>query len=178
MGAANFAYTNRCIVVKNDDYEWGNMPEIDETCRTYYDRSYNGQRLAVSDKFKWHDVVINAGYYEDACIDYVRREDAYIEDYLGQPYYYNTRKEFFNECRYQFGVSERFLRRVCGRVADFGCFDAWLDNAYEKLADALAEREEDEVNAELDQIKAGYGYEEYGCFARFSNGEAMYKKIG
>lgn len=30
MGAANFCYENRCIVVTNEDFDFGNVPEHNE----------------------------------------------------------------------------------------------------------------------------------------------------
>lgn len=177
MSTPNFAYKNRCIVVTNDDWDMGNVPPIKD--RNYdNDRNYPSSELKVSDDFRFWDIIITSGYYSDACIDYVRSE-ILIEDELGPSYHYETQKEFFTAVRKEFPqakLTNYRLKKICGRVSDFKNLDYYIDNAYEEISDYLAEIERDKVNQYLDGMMKNYGYEEYACVARFSNGEALYRK--
>lgn len=175
MSTTNFAYKNRCIVVTDDDYEINNLPPMGKWLNG--NRSYPSCELAVSDDFDFFDVVITSGYYQDACIDYIRNEQT-AEYFLGDTMYYPTKRELFNTCKEEFGLSEYRLRKICGRVKDFADYDAWIESAYEKITEYLVDKEESQVNAYLDNIKLLYGYEEVKCTAVFSNGEGIYEKVG
>ena len=174
MATGNFAYENRCIVVTDEDYAEGNLPSMGEWEGD--SRHYPSRLLAVSDDFKFWNVVITSGYYSGACIDY-KENDATIEDWLGATFYYETQKAFFNECHTEFGISYYRLKKVCGKVGDMD-IDEYLENAYEKLTDYLREKEENKINAYLDRVKKMYHYDEIICIGRASNGEAFYKKVG
>ena len=69
MATGNFAYENRCIVVTDNDYEDGNIPPLGDWEKNT-SRSYPSRLLAVSDDFKFWNIVITTGYYSGACIDY------------------------------------------------------------------------------------------------------------
>lgn len=175
MSTCNFAYENRCIVVTNDDYEMDNLPPMGEWLNG--NRSYPSRELAVSDDFKFFDVVITSGYYQDACIDYIRNEQT-AEYFLGDTMYYPTKRELFNDCKEEFGLSEYRLRKICGKVKDFNDYDEWIESAYDKITEYLADNEERKVNEYLDGVKKLYGYEEVKCAGVFSNGEGIYEKVG
>ena len=108
--------------------------------------------------------------------NYYKENDVTIEDWLGATFYYETQKEFFNECHNQFGISYYRLKKVCGKVGDMD-IETYMENAYEKLTDYLREKEEIKVNAYLDGVKKLYLYDEVTCIGRASNGEAFYKKV-
>ena len=175
MATGNFAYENRCIVVTDNDYENGNIPPLGDW-EENTSRSYPSRLLAVSDDFKFWNIVITTGYYSGACIDY-KENDATIEDWLGATFYYATQKDFFNECHNEFGISYYRLKKVCGKVGAMD-IDTYLENAYDKLTAYLREKEETKVNAYLDGVKKLYLYDEVTCIGRASNGEAFYKKVG
>ena len=174
MATGNFAYENRCIVVTDEDYAEGNLPPMGEWEGD--SRNYPSRLLAVSDDFKFWNVVITSGYYSGACIDY-KENDATIEDWLGATFYYATQKAFFNECHTEFGISYYRLKKVCGKVGDMD-IDSYMEKAYEKLTDELREKEENKGNAYLEGVKKMYLYDEVSCIGRASNGEAFYKKVG
>ena len=74
MSAPNFSYDRRCVLVSNDDYEAGNVPKIGDVFDN--DRSYPSAYLAdYKDKFTTIAIVITSGYYADACIDILERDD-------------------------------------------------------------------------------------------------------
>lgn len=175
MATGNFNYDNRCIVVTDDDYEMDNLPPMGGYDNSSL-RSYPSRFLAVSDDFDFWDIVITSGYYEAACIDYKRSYDKDVEYFIGATMYFSTKKEFFNECKTTFGLSEYRLRKVCGNVGEQD-IETYLEVAYEKLTEYLAEQEEKKVNEYLDGVKQSYGYEEYETEARFSNGETIYRKV-
>ena len=175
MSTCNFAYENRCIVVTNDDYEMDNLPPMGEWRDG--NRSYPSCELAVSDDFIFFDIVITNGYYQDACIDYIRNEQT-VEYFLGDTMYYPTKRKLFNNCIEQFGLSEYRLRKICGKVKDFKNYDVWIESAYDKITEYLADNEERKVNEYLDGLKKLYGYGELGCAGVFSNGEGIYEKVG
>ena len=176
MATSNFAYNNRCIVVTNDDYELDNIPLLGESVKGY-NRNYPSTYLAISDDFDFWDIVLTIGYYEGACIDYTE-SDRDAEYFIGATMYYNTKKEFFEECKGTFHITEYRLRKVCGNIGKLNTFDEWIESAYEKLTDYLREREEANVNKCLDQIKQAYGYEEVKRVATMSNGCTIYENVG
>ena len=174
MATGNFLYDNRCIVVTDEDYEMGNIPPLGERLDGGFS-SYSSRYLAVSDDFDFWDIMITSGYYESACIDYVE-SDRDVEYWLGSPYNYETKSDFFYECKKEFHLTEYRLRKVCGNIGNMNIED-YLEQAYERLTEYLRRKEESKVNAYLDGVKKNYGYEEYKIYARFSNGETMYQKI-
>lgn len=178
MGALNFAYVNRCVVITNQDYEFGNIPRLGNWVNN--NRNYSSRLLEDYDLFRFYDIVITCGYYEGACIDFVEKSNVFdIEDWLGQSQYYLTKQDFIKECCNEFGLSKYKLNKLCGCIKDFdNDLEMWLQNAYEKVTDYLKECEAKECNKVIDQIKEDYGYEEYCCVATFSNGEGVYKKVG
>ena len=173
MATGNFCYENRCVVVTNDDYEMDNLPEMG-VC---VDNSRNYPSYLI-EEFEFWDVVLTAGYYEGACIDYIEHHNRspydVVQGYIGYP---STKKELFKECKEAFGLSRRKMQALCGNVGDMD-IDDYVEKATEKVGEYLAEKEEAKVNKFIDGLKQLHGYEEVGRFATFSNGETIYRKIG
>lgn len=84
MATGNFCYENRCVVVTDDDYEMDNLPEMGERV----DNSRNYPSYLIKE-FEFWDVVISAGYYEGACIDYIEHHEHspydVVQGYIGYP---------------------------------------------------------------------------------------------
>ena len=84
MATGNFCYENRCVVVTDDDYEIGNLPEMGECV----DNSRNYPSYLI-EEFEFWVVVLTAGYYEGACIDYIEhhKRSPYdvVQGYIGYP---------------------------------------------------------------------------------------------
>lgn len=173
MATPNFAYEHRCIVVTNDDFEMDNLPPMGKWLNN--DFNYPSRILAISDDFDFWDIVMTSGYYEAACIDYIESEHD-VEDFLGSTCYFDTKEEFFKECKNEFGLSDYRMRKICGNIGKMPLED-YLEQSYEKLTNYLREQEEIKVNDCLDRIKQTYGYEEYKTECIMSNGEAIYKKV-
>lgn len=174
MATSNFCYQNRCVIVTDDDYEFGNIPECEDDERLPYNRSFPSRLIK---RFEFWDVVLTSGYYQDACIDYIEREDDgfdIITGYIGYPC---SKKELFSELKDAFGISNRTAQKICGNVGKLA-IDDYVEHAKDKIKDYLAEREENEVNAYIDKLKEEYGYRECACICHASNGEAMYKMVG
>ena len=173
MATSNFCYENRCVVVTDDDYEIGNLPETGECV----DNSRNHPSYLIKE-FEFWDVVLTAGYYEGACIDYIEhpKRSPYdvVQGYIGYP---STKKELFKECKEAFGMSRRKIQAICGNVGDMD-IDDYVEKATEKVGKYLAEKEEAKVNKFIDGLKQLHGYEEVCRVATFSNGETIYRKVG
>ena len=173
MATGNFCYENRCVVVTNDDYEIGNLPEMGECV----DNSRNYPSYLLKE-FEFWVVVLTAGYYEGACIDYIKhhKRSPYdvVQGYIGYP---PTKKELFKECKEAFGLSRRKMQAICGNVGDMD-IDGYVEKATEKVGEYLAKKEEKEVNEYIDKLKEEYGYEEVCKVVTFSNGETICRKVG
>lgn len=173
MSTSNFAYENRCIVVTDDDFEFGNVPETE--CIPQGFTSYP-QSLIPTD-FRFWDVVLTSGYYEAACIDY-ERKDLDWECELGFSYGCcpTSKREFYAEIQREFGISMYRLRKLCDGIKRENFEYEWkfTDALCEAVGEWLAGQEEAEVNKYLDELMEEYGYQEYVCVACFSNGEAWY----
>lgn len=171
MGTSNFYYENRCVVVTDEDYEMGNVPELGE----WRQIGREGFHVLKESDFDFWDVVIESGYYSGACIDY-RRNERDLEYWLGWASSYSTKKAFYKEVQEWFKISRYRLDKICGPVGDD--FDAWLERSYEVLTEYFADQEREAVNDMIDHLKTDYGYEEIAYIATASNGESFYKKVG
>ena len=173
MATSNFCYENRCVVVENSDFEMDNIPEMGECV----DNSRNYPSYLI-EEFEFWDVVLTAGYYEGACIDYIEHHNRnpydVVQGYIGYP---STKKELFKECKEAFGLSRRKMQAICGNVGDMD-IDDYVEKATEKVGKYLAEKEEAKVNKFIDGLKQLHGYEEVGRVATFGNGETIYQKVG
>ena len=178
MSAPNFAYDRRCVLVTNDDFELGKVPAHDTPFGD--DRSYPSAYLDdYKDDFSTIAIVLTSGYYADACIDIVDREDK-ADELIGYGSYYanHTRKELLDDVCYFLGCSRNFANKFFKglRRGDLN-YGSQLEGAFENLVDAWRDVEVKKANKVLDKIKKAYRYKELGLSAMFSNGEAWYDYI-
>ena len=170
MSAPNFNYKNRCVVISDEDYDWGNLPVM-----TDYKNSGRHSQWLIPNGFYAHNIIVTSGYFSGACIDYV--SDA--EDFLAQ----KINMEEGGEAEAVMEIMDYFPEADAGylmaRVMDItGAEDPNArDEAIASLASYIEEIEEPKVNKALDDIRDGYGYTEVRCVAVFSNGEAIYEQV-
>lgn len=192
MGANNFSYENRCVVVTNEDFESNNLPKLGDWIninRNYPCKVLDREENKVIDKTKpivFHEIVLTSGYYEHACLDYIRNE-VYITDCLGALGFYCfkdmdtiqreivaihdiTKQEFTNT--YQQVMSDMGITEE-----DEDDFDKFFDIFMSEIYDIVVYNERLHCEQIIDQIKEQYGYKEYYCVGVASNGEAFYKAI-
>ena len=178
MSAPNFSYDRRCVLVPDCTYNGGNCPAIGDCFNN--DRSYPSYFLRdYEDMFSTLAIVLTSGYYSDACIDIVDREDKAYE-LLGYAYYYanHNRKELLDDVCYFLGCTRNFANKFFkGCHKDRPGYENALEKAFENLVDAWRDVELVKANKVLDKIKKSYGYKELGLSALFSNGEAWYDYI-
>jgi hypothetical protein len=178
MGAANFNYRNRCVVVTDDDYECGNYPETGDYHRDAL-RSYPSRALEGYD-FNFWDIVLTAGYYSGACIDYVEKNKGRdIYDYF-RPHIYESVADFCHDLHREFPglVSKSRIRKIFTGIKKTGwSVDCFIGERYDDFVSVAEAAERTKVEAAIDKIKEKYGYEEYAVSARSSNGEAWYSKV-
>lgn len=176
MSTTNFSYKNRCVVVTDEDYNDNNTPTLGEWVNN--NRNYPSRILSDYDKFDFQQIVLTSGYFVDACIDFYEK-DTCIEDFLGSTGYYPCKIDFIKECKSTFNLSKYMVNKLCGTLKDFGNdMDVWIENAYIKVEEYLKEKEAEECNKIITQIKEDYGYEEYALYCVASNGEGFYNKVG
>ena len=178
MSAPNFSYDRRCVLVRNEDYENGNVPKIGDVFDN--DRSYPSAYLAdYKGKFTTIAIVITSGYYADACIDILDRDDK-ASELLGYTFHYMNlnRKEVLEDVCYYLGCSRNFANKYLKRCR-YGSvnYENDLYVSFENLVDAWREKELERANKVLDKIKKEYGYKELTKSVQFSNGEAWYDYI-
>lgn len=175
MSAPNFSYDRRCVLVKSDEYGHNNCPTIGECFDN--DRSYPSYLLKdYEDDFSTIAIVLTIGYYSDACIDIVDREDK-ADELLGYTYHYAnyTRKELLDDVCYFLGCSRNFANKFF-KGCRYGHEDYayQLQNAFDNLVDAWRDVEVKKANKVVDKIMKDYNLKELCCVAQFSNGEAWY----
>ena len=178
MSTPNFSYDRRCVLVRNDDFEWNNVPAHTETFDN--DRSYPSAYLdAYKDDFSTIAIVLTAGYYADACIDIVDREDK-ANELIGYADYYSnhTRKELLDDVCYFLGCSRNFANKFFKglRRGDYN-YISQLEDAFNVLTEEWREVEVRKANKVVDKIMRDYGYKELTRTALFSNGEAWYDYV-
>lgn len=178
MSAPNFSYDRRCVLVPNDRMEFEDCPAIGDCFDN--DRSYPSYFLRdYKDDFSTLAIVLTSGYYADACIDIVDREDK-ANELLGYAYHYAkyNRKEVLDDVCYFLGCTRNFANKFFkGCHKDRPGYENALEKAFENLVDAWRDVEVEKANKVLDKIKKSYGYKELGLSALFSNGEAWYDYI-
>ena len=77
-GTGNFYYENVCLYVSDEDYELGNVPEIEDRSINY-NRTFPQYPLVdYNDNLRFYNIVLTPGYYEGACIDYVEIDDSEV----------------------------------------------------------------------------------------------------
>ena len=200
MGARNFMYQNRCVVITDDDYEFDNLPTLGD----YFDnrRNYPSRIVEIENlelkkveqyrttikPIRLHNIVVTSGYYEHACLDFLRNEDKSSIDYVGWTCYYNfdTIEEIIEPITSNFNITAEEIKALIKYRMDAMLITAETDedkfqSFYEYLMDDIDEKiiENEEIicNKIIDLIKESYGYEEYGCVAVASNGEGFYQKV-
>ena len=178
MSAPNFSFDRRCVLVPAEDYEFGNCPAIGECFDN--DRSYPSSYLAdYKDDFSTIAIVLTSGYYADACIDIVDREDK-TNELVGYAGYYSnyTRKELLDDVCYFLGCSRSFANKFFKglRRSDYN-YGRQLEEAFDTLVEAWRDVEVEKANKVVDKIMKDYGFKELAKVAQFSNGEAWYDYI-
>lgn len=175
MSAPNFSYDRRCVLVTNEDFEFRNVPAHDE--RFGNDRCYPSAYLdKYKDDFSTIAIVMTYGYYADACIDIVDREDK-ADELLGYANYYSNhnRQELINDICYFLGCSPNFANtRLKGCRLGSDTYEYDIEKAFERIVDDWREVELRKANKVVDKIKRSYGYKELVKTCQFSNGEAWY----
>ena len=179
MSAPNFNYERRCVLVRNEDFACGNVP--DQHCEEFGDnRSYPSCLLEdYKDDFSTIAIVMTAGYYADACIDIVDREDK-ADELLGYVNYYSghNRQELVSDICYWLGCSRNFANtRLKGCRLGSDTYEYDIEEAFIRIVDDWRNAELRKANKVLDEIKKQYGYKELSCSGVFSNGEAWYDEI-
>lgn len=178
MSAPNFFYDRRCVLVTNEDFECGNVPAHDECFDN--DRSYPSAYLdKYKDDFSTIAIVLTSGYYSDACIDIVDREDK-ASELLGYTFHYMNlnRKEVLEDVCYFLGCSRNFANKYL-KGCRYGSenYENDLYVSFEELVDAWRDVEVEKANKVVDKIMRDYGYKELAKVAQFSNGEAWYDYV-
>lgn len=172
MGAANFCYDNRCVIVKEWDLLIGNYPHFDEY-RLESLLSYPSLRLDGYN-FTFWELVITSGYYKHACIDYVEKPGTRSIFEFFSPGNYSSVQEFCEDVHNKFKdfVSKGQIDKFFFGPRDSGkeLYDFLVTKFYD-FAEYAAAIERKAVDAAIDKIKDDYGYEEYAVSARFSNSE-------
>lgn len=178
MSAPNFSYDRRCVLVQNNDLEWDNVPA--HTKPFGNDRSYPSAYLdAYKDDFTTIAIVLTAGYYSDACIDIVDREDK-ANELLGYANYYSghNRQELVSDICYFLGCTPNFANtRLKGCRLGSDTYEYDIEKALERIVDDWRDVEVRKANKVLNKIKRSYGYKELTRTALFSNGEAWYDYV-
>lgn len=180
MSAPNFSYSRRCVLVRNEDFEWDNVPAHDECFDN--DRSYPSAYLdEYKDDFSTIAIVLTSGYYADACIDIVN-DDRLVSELSCGDYHFSmlTRDELYDELNYYFNgnISKRMmLRHLKGLNRNDENYQSKLAHAIDDMFEEVRENEVRKANKVLDKIKKEYGYKELGLSAMFSNGEAWYDYV-
>lgn len=187
MSCPNFAYENRCVVLTNEDYENGNYPETLDSKESKYNgfnRYYSSNEVDPEEypqeKPLCHFIVVTAGHYADACLDFVKNEDFTVGDWMAMSYYYSSIKEWVNELagnKVHPKLTKYRIQKLLGKRGDMD-LETYLDNGVEKINEWLEEQDMALCNEIIDHLKKSYELDEVVCKGVFSNGEAVYKKIG
>ena len=178
MSTPNFSYTHRCIVVTNEDFEDGNVPETE-----YFSQGYTSYPSSlIPTNFRFFEVFLTSGYYEHACIDYEFNDDEPFKDLLGFSWNYEaeSKAELWSDLKEErFDITRYRFYQLCKGINRKDFESAWefTEKICDMVGEWLAAQEEVKVNDWLDELKDEYGYEEYSCMGIFSNGEAFYRKI-
>ena len=165
--------------MSNDDYDFDNHPELGK----YFDgdRSYPSTQLAeYEDSFGTIAIVMTSGYYADACIDIVDRED-FANEILGYVSYYASkyREDMVSDVCHFLRCSKNFvLKHLKGCDIRKDDYEYKLEKAFESMVEDLRDIEVEKANKIVNKIKKAYGFRELGCTVIFSNGEALYDFIG
>lgn len=198
MGANNFSYKNRCVVVSDDDYEFGNIPNLGDYANN--SRNYPSREILHSEDFstkeyaksikpiQLHNIVMTSGYYEHACIDFIRDDEKSAIDCTGWSCYYdfNSIEEIIEPITNNYNITAEEIKTLIQQRMDVmgittetdeDTFQSFYEYLMDDIDEKIVENEKIHCNKIIDLIKEKYDYEEYGCVAVASNGEAFYQKI-
>lgn len=180
MSAPNFSYDRRCVLVTNDDFEFGNVPA--HSIPFGNDRSYPSYYLEeYADEFSTVAIVLTVGYYSDACIDIV--DDDSLSSELSCSDYHLARlnrNELYDELHYYFrgNISKRMmLRHLKGLNVRDDDYQSKLAYAVDAMFEEVRDNELKKANKLVDKIMKEYGFQELIKVAQFSNGEAWYDYV-
>ena len=178
MSAPNFSYSRRCVLVPTYRYNTGDYPALGKCFDN--NRSYPSYFLEkYEDEFSTLAIVLTLGYYADACIDIVDRDDK-ADELLGYVWHYANlnRQELLDDVCHFLGCSRNFANKFFkGSHYGQGDYAYRLEKAFDNLVDEWRRHELIKANKVLDKIKKEYGFKELGLSALFSNGEAWYDYI-
>ena len=180
MSAPNFFYDRRCVLVTNEDFEFGNVPAHTEPFGN--DRCYSSAYLDnYKDDFSTVAIVLTTGYYSDACIDIVD-DDTLVPELSCADYHLAllTRDELFDELYYYFkgNISKRMmLRHLKGLDRRDDDYQSKLSYAVDAMFEEVRDRELKKADKVVDKIMKEYGFRELTKVAQFSNGEAWYDYV-
>jgi hypothetical protein len=180
MSAPNFSYSRRCVLVTNDDYEYGNCPALGKSFDR--DRYYASTYLKkYEDDFSTVAIVLTNGYYQDACIDIVD-DDSLVSELSCSDYHFArlTRDELYDELYYYFkgNISKRMmLRHLKGLNRWDYDYQSKLAHAVDAMFEEVRDRELKKADKVVDQIMKDYGFRELVKTVQFSNGEAWYDYV-
>lgn len=194
MGAINFSYINRCVVVTDDDYNFGNIPTLGEyanNSRNYPARFIEYDEIKEVKDFlqtikpiQLHIIVLTSGYYENACIDFVRNEDNSTIDCIGWSckYNYNNIDEIIGYITNNYNITAEDIKTLIQKRMDVMGITTETDDDefqvfYEYLMDDIDEKiienEMVHCNHIIDIIKKIYGYKEIYSKPSYCMGEAI-----
>ncbi len=173
MSTNNFAFENRCVVVEEDDYVFGNIPEHGEYVKGS-NRNYASYYLdEYRNRFNMLDIVITSAYYSGGCIDYTD-DDSYLDTlsfYSGN--IDDALQEIMSDFK-SFNVDRKKVEPLVEGIVNANLNDF---KAYDQLRVYLFSLEKPEADKILDQIKAEYGYTEVWKIGNFCNGVALYEEL-
>jgi hypothetical protein len=194
MGAINYSYINRCVVVTNDDYEFENIPTLGEyanNSRSYPSRLIEFDEIGEVNSFlqtikpiKLHNIVLTSGYYENACIDFVRNENNSAMDYTGWScsYNYNDINEIINDVSSRYNISAEEVETILQKRMELmnitaetndDDFQTFYENLMDDIDEKIVENEMVHCNKIIDIIKKMYGYKEIYGKPSFCMGEPI-----
>lgn len=169
MATCNFGYNNRCVIVTDNDFEFGNIPSIGSHTHLGYRDDY--RVLDDFDNFNFWVPVLGFGYYEDGYIDYIEKD---FEDDWRYIDYVESKNKLAQMLYEDFGASlnrsEKTFRKHMENTNT-------IEEAFDKCFKWMREVEEKQVNKVIDGIAQSYGYQECRRVATFSNGEAIYQLV-
>jgi hypothetical protein len=181
MATSNFCYENRCIVISDEDYNEGNLPET--TAYRGGNRNYPASEVEADEypafgnhSPKYHDIVITAGYYEGACLDYITNgytiEDDMMEDH-------GSAREVMDDifCAAFGNLSMYRVRQLCGRLGNLSMYE-YKRRAIDRVDEFLARQECAVCDAICNYIRDKYGFQEYRRAAWLSDGSPIYERVG
>lgn len=179
MSTPNFSYENRCIIIPDENLEFGDAPKYD-TQTNYGTRDYPSYKIDRGEYNgltapKYHAIVLTPGYYCNACIDFVETEYS-IADEFSWSYEPETVREVIEDLSDESGLSRYRIAKLADRLNGRDIFDYW-EAACKAVDEYMRAKDRELCNAICDHIKKVYGLDEYERIGIFNNGEAIYSKI-